>query len=444
MGKSLRIIPNNLFNLILISNTWIINLSPCPPTSLPLSLSLCLSLSLRSNASLTLLPINPPSFTLTHSLHLLREHEPAAVSASLSVFELFWHMCSLSAPPTVLLPSVFPNLRGGPLLPTQDSRESSGRDRQQRRLVIITGRGSGQWPAWRGTVVRVRVRLVLEHSFWTTDDQRTSREAKEKDWLKKSGWEEKPWTDSFTCVGEDKKFSFHSFKFAFEFWNSGTHLGEKKALRRNPVKKERKSTPLQHHLLLFRRQKTISGPQQERGRQRHRRIRRWFNSSVQLRRQFQPPPASLIKYLTSESEQENLEGSLRLFPPKAWNSSAPLVLWFKWWVYLSFFVLWGKWNSAAGVSSVCLRVWEKMPLVFRWSFIVQKLWASAQCNPDPPNTLQAPLPVNPQWSARSPAVEKKEPKQREIMIRTPLRAGCRPSWRFKRMISEGSVEIWML
>lgn len=67
------------------------------PLSLPLSLclsaslalSLCLSLSLRSNASLTLLPINPPSFTLTHSLHLLREHEPAAVSASLSVFELF-------------------------------------------------------------------------------------------------------------------------------------------------------------------------------------------------------------------------------------------------------------------------------------------------------------------------------------------------------------------
>lgn len=54
----------------------------------PPSLSLFLSLSLRSNASLTLLPINPPSFTLTHSLHLLREHEPAAVSASLSVSEL--------------------------------------------------------------------------------------------------------------------------------------------------------------------------------------------------------------------------------------------------------------------------------------------------------------------------------------------------------------------
>lgn len=174
----------------------------------PPCLSLCLSLSLRSNASLTLLPINPPSFTLTHSLHLLREHEPAAVSASLSVFELFWHMCSLSAPPTVLLPSVFPNLRGGPLLPTQDSRESGGRDRQQRRLVITTGRGSGQWPAWGGTVVR---RPVLEHFFWTSDDQRTSREAKEKDWLKKSGWEEKPWTDSFTCVGKDQKFSFHSF-----------------------------------------------------------------------------------------------------------------------------------------------------------------------------------------------------------------------------------------
>lgn len=103
----------------------------------------------------------------------------------------------------------------------------------------------------------------------------------------------------------------------------------------------------------------ISGPQQERGRQRDRRIRRWFNSSVQLRRQFQPPPASLIKYLTSKREQEDLVGSLRLFPPKAWNSSAPLVLWFKWWVYLSFFVLWGKWNRAAGVSSVCLRVGEK-------------------------------------------------------------------------------------
>lgn len=140
------------------------------------------------------------------------------------------------------------------------------------------------------------------------------------------------------------------------FWDPSWR--KKKALQRNPVK-ERKSTPLQHHLLLFQRQKTISGPQQERGRRRHRRIRRWFNSSVQLRRQFQPPPASLIKYLTSESEQEDLEGSLRLFPPKAWNSSAPLVLWFKRWVYLSFFVLWGKWKSAAGVSSVCLRVREK-------------------------------------------------------------------------------------
>lgn len=156
MGKSLRIIPNNLFNLILISHTWIINLSPSP------SLLLSLSLSLRSNASLTLLPINPPSFTHTHSLHLLREHEPAAFSASPSVFELFWHMCSLSASLTLFLSSIVPYLYSAPLLPTQDRRESSGWEHQRRRLDAITGRGSGQWPVWEGIVVRL---LVGEHFF---------------------------------------------------------------------------------------------------------------------------------------------------------------------------------------------------------------------------------------------------------------------------------------
>lgn len=220
--------------------------------------SLCLSSSPSLWEVTPLSPYSPSTLppSLSHTLSICSANMSRLLSLPLWA-SLSWHMFSLSAPPTVLLPSIFPNLRGGPLLPTQGSRESGGREGQQRRLVIITGRGSGQWPAWGGTVVRL---LVLEHFFWTSDDQRTSKEAKEKDWLQKSGWEEKPWTDSFTCVGKNKKFSFHSFpifllSLPLNFGILGPILGKKKALQRNPVKKERKSTPLQHHLLLFQRQK---------------------------------------------------------------------------------------------------------------------------------------------------------------------------------------------
>lgn len=150
MGKSLRIIPNNLFNLILISHTWIINLFP--PT-LRLSLSLSFWEGLRSNASLTLLSITlPPFLSLTHSLHLLHEHEPAAFSASPSVFELFWHMRSLSASLPLSFFSVFSPipLHTSLFPPLQDRKK----EHQRRRLTTITGRGSGQWPVWEGSAVR--------------------------------------------------------------------------------------------------------------------------------------------------------------------------------------------------------------------------------------------------------------------------------------------------
>lgn len=78
----------------------------------------------------------------------------------------------------------------------------------------------------------------------------------------------------------------------------------KKGQHRKAVKQERKSAPTQHHLLLFSTAETHQRPRRERGRQRRRRIRRWFNSSVQLQRQLLPPSASLIKYLASESARE--------------------------------------------------------------------------------------------------------------------------------------------
>lgn len=147
------------------------------------SLSLSISLSLQSNASLTLLPINPPSFTHSHSLHLLREHEPAAFSASPSVFELFWHMRFLSASLTL-----FPPLR--PSIPLQcTSSAHPGQEGERRQRLGTPAKKAGRNNRnrkWAVTCVRGDCGQIVSgwRLFWTLDEKRTSREEKEKDWLK--------------------------------------------------------------------------------------------------------------------------------------------------------------------------------------------------------------------------------------------------------------------
>lgn len=126
----------------------------------PLSVSLSLPEKDWEVTPLTLLSITiPPFFSLTHSLHLLHEHEPAAFSASPSAFELFWHMRS----PLCFSASFFflsfhqshTSLHTSVSLcfPLQDRKRSGSREHQRRRLTTITGRGSGQWPVWERTVV---------------------------------------------------------------------------------------------------------------------------------------------------------------------------------------------------------------------------------------------------------------------------------------------------
>lgn len=129
---------------------------------------------------------------------------------------------------------------------------------------------------------------------------------------------------------------------------------EKKGCTETWWSRREKSAPTQHHLLLFQRQKTTNGPRRERGRQRRRRIRRRFNSSVQLRRQFLPLPASLIKYLASESVQEKTLKDLCSF---SYQKAGTVLL--GWSTgesgeFYCFFALWVKWNYAAGVLCVCV------------------------------------------------------------------------------------------
>lgn len=110
-------------------------------------------------------------------------------------------------------------------------------------------------------------------------------------------------------------------------------------------------------------------------------IRRWFNSSVELRRQFLPLPASLIKYLTSESAPER---TLRDLCCVSHQTAGTVLL--GWWVYFSFFLYFEETKTMPQVCCVCVSACVcvgKMPSVFKWSVIVLKMWASAQCNPDP-------------------------------------------------------------
>ena len=196
MGKSLGIIPNNLFNLILISHTWIINLLP------PYSPSLPLSLSPLSEKDWEVTPLSPysPSPSLPSSLPLSHTLTPSASWTWAGCFhclsERLWavltyvlHLCSsasflfschqshtslhtsLSSPP--------PNL--------QDRKRSGSGEHQRRRLTTITGRGSGQWPVWGRTAVG----QLRFNTFWPLDEekphQRRRRGKKSKSELKPVG-----------------------------------------------------------------------------------------------------------------------------------------------------------------------------------------------------------------------------------------------------------------